>query len=113
MKFLCLLYALIGVIFLAQSLENIEDHGAIAKTDTLAAQTINAKAIVKAILAANSSSIDRAVKIPKKTFYTMPIIVADLFNVSIIIEDKLSASKNVSAWPTYPSSLKKIDMILI
>jgi hypothetical protein len=51
---------------------DIEQFGAIPHSDELKAQFINQKAIMSAIKAASQSSLERIVKIPPKTFYTMP-----------------------------------------
>lgn len=34
----------------------------------------------------------------------MPIVFSDIHNISIVIEGKLSASKNVKQWPKKPDS---------
>lgn len=98
--------AIIGTLLLVglepvSTIEDIVRHGAVRKVDTVAAQFANAQAIKSAVLAANSSQTDRAIKIPQGTFYSMPIVLEDIHNVSIIIEGKLSASKNVTAWPSF------------
>lgn len=43
----------------------------------------------------------------------MPIVLHDIHNVSIIIEGKLSASKNVLRWTKKPNSAKYEDLIYI
>lgn len=101
------------LVFLVQGIQLITDFGAIPRVDTVSAQFINAKAIQKAVMAANSSDIDRVVKIPKGTFYSMPIILENIHNLSIIIEGKLSASRNITAWPFYQNSTQKIDFLVI
>lgn len=51
---------------------DIMHYGAIPHSDNVKDHFVNQKAIMSAILAANASSIDRVVRIPAKTFYTMP-----------------------------------------
>ena len=82
-----------------RSIVDITEYGAIRKVDTVAVQRLNSQAITSAVLKANSSSTDRSVRIPKGVFYSMPVVLEDITNVSIIIEGKLTASKNVTAWP--------------
>lgn len=52
-------------------------------------------------------------KIPKGTFYTMSIVLKDIHNVSIIIEGKLSASKNILQWQKKPNSPSYEDILYI
>lgn len=95
------------------SLVNILDEGAVPHTDTLVTQFHNAEVIKRCIAKANSSLIDRVVKIPSHTFYSMPISISNIHNISIIIEGKLSASKNVLKWPKKPNSAHYEDFIYI
>lgn len=52
----------------------------------------------------NISEGERVVRIPNSVFYSMPIRLENIKNVSIIIEGKLSASKNILKWPKQPKS---------
>lgn len=80
----CLLMVL--SVLNCSALINIIDEGAIVGTDTLQAQFTNAKIIKQSILKANSSAIDRVVKIPgRHTFYSMPIILSDIHHIHVII----------------------------
>ena len=63
------------LIALAYSLVDIIAEGAIPYSDTIATQFLNAKIIKQSILKANSTLTDRIVRIPKHTFYSMPIVV--------------------------------------
>lgn len=75
--------ALINVSF---SLIDVLHEGAIAHTDTLVAQLQNSKIITNSILKANLSTFDRTVRIPHgHTFYSMPIVLHNIYNVTIII----------------------------
>ena len=96
-----------------QAIQDITKHGAVAKLDTVSAQFTNAKAVKAAILEANSSTSDRAVRIPKGTFYSMPIWLQDIHNVSIVIEGKLTASNNITAWPYEQNSKQKAHFMKI
>jgi hypothetical protein len=51
---------------------DIESYGAIPYADNLKDHITNQKAIQAAINAASQSLIDRVVRVPAKTFYTMP-----------------------------------------
>jgi hypothetical protein len=51
---------------------DIMQFGAIPNSDNVKDHFQNQKAITQALLAANASSIDRVVRIPAKTFYSMP-----------------------------------------
>jgi len=51
---------------------DIMQFGAIPHSDNVKDHFQNQKAINQAILAANASATDRIVRIPAKTFYSMP-----------------------------------------
>lgn len=63
------------MLVLSTSLFNILDFGAIPHSDTVPDQQANARAILKAIIAANSSLLDRVVLIPNKKFFSYPVRV--------------------------------------
>lgn len=110
-----LIYILVSVLFFIQEsfeIYNIVDFGALPHEDHLAAQFANQRAILAAIAKANSTTTgERAVRIPKGTFYTMPIRMEHLHNVSFVIEGKLSASLNILKWPKQPNSKYYEDFI--
>lgn len=65
---------------------DILHEGAIPHTDTLVAQFQNSKIITNSILKANLSAFDRTVSIPRgHTFYSMPIVLHNIYNVTIIV----------------------------
>lgn len=101
------------LLSLSSSTINILDEGAILNTDTIISQFQNSKIIKNSILKANSSETDRVVKIPKGKFYSMPIVLHDLYNITILIEGKLIASKNILKWTKKPNSPKYEDFIYI
>ena len=43
-------------------------------------------------------------KVPLGNFYFMPVIMDDLYNISILIEGKMTASKLVKPWPRRKNS---------
>ena len=90
------------LVCLSFSAFDITDYGAVPHSDTVSAQFRNQKAILEAFRAANASAVDRVVRIPAKTYYSMPIRIENASNVSILILGKLSASKNVRYWPKQP-----------
>ena len=51
---------------------DIIQFGAVPHSDNVKDHFTNQKAIMEAIKAANESKIDRVVRVPAKTFYTMP-----------------------------------------
>lgn len=51
---------------------DIMQFGAIPHSDNVKDHFQNQKAITQAFLAANASTTDRVVRIPAKTFYSMP-----------------------------------------
>ena len=58
-----------------------------------------------AVMKANSTETgERIVKVPKGTFYSFPMRMDKIYNVTIIIEGKLSASKLIRGWATQPGS---------
>jgi hypothetical protein len=87
------------LVFLSLSVYDIMQFGAVPNSDTVIDQFKNQKAILAAIAAANTSKGERAIRIPSKTFYTMPIRVDNTHNISFEISGRLSASKNVRNWP--------------
>ena len=87
-------------LILTTSIFDITHFGAVPNSDTISDQFKNAKAILDAIKAANASlSSERVVRIPDKRFYSMPIRVENVHNVTISVVGKLIASKNVKHWP--------------
>lgn len=96
---LCLLTSLRHCIYV------ITDFGAVANQDHRGAHIVNAKAFMTAVLRANSTvNGERIVKVPKGTFYSFPMRMDNIKNVTIVIEGKLSASKLIRGWPTQPGS---------
>ena len=92
--------AVFGLVVLVVScVYDIEQFGAVAHSDTVSDQFRNSKAILAAVQAANSSEGERIVRIPNSKFYSMPIRIEDVHNISIEIAGKLIASKNVKYWP--------------
>lgn len=51
---------------------DIMKYGAVPHSDSVKDQFKNQEAINQALLAANASGIERIVRIPAKTFYSMP-----------------------------------------
>lgn len=97
LKNILLLSTLLVVSF---SIFDITHFGAVPNSDTVTDQFKNQKAILDAIKAANASNAtERIVRIPDKRFYSMPIRVENVHNVTISIVGKLIASKNVKNWP--------------
>lgn len=85
LKLIFILYFCLEAVL---SIYDISKYGAIKDTDTLAAQQINAEVFMKTILLANSTSPEndeRAVRVPKGTYYFMPITMNNIINVSIVI----------------------------
>lgn len=64
--------SLISIIFAAY---DITQYGAVPHSDTISDQFKNQRAILAAIKDANKSENDRVIRIPSKTFYSMPIRV--------------------------------------
>jgi hypothetical protein len=87
------------LLVLGSSVYDILSFGAVPNSDTVHDQFINAEAILKAIQAANSSQGERVVRIPNKKFYSMPIRIEYVHNITITIMGKLIASKSVKHWP--------------
>lgn len=67
------------------SLINIKDEGALPHVDTIAAQFHNSDVIRNSIIKANLSLSDRTVKIPAGIFYSMPIVLHKIQNLTIIL----------------------------
>ena len=67
------LIVLATLIIVGASVEDILSYGAIPHSDTVRDQFINSEAILKAIKAANATQGERAVRIPNKKFFSMPI----------------------------------------
>jgi hypothetical protein len=93
------LLSLLALLALTQCLFDITKFGAVANSDSVPDQFRNQQAILAALSAANASAIDRVVRIPAHKFYSMPIRVTNMHNVSIYLEGRLIASKNVRHWP--------------
>ena len=66
---------LLAIVLTIRCTEDIMSFGAVPNSDTLPDQFKNSKAILAAILRANSSATDRTVRIPAHKFYTMPVRV--------------------------------------
>jgi len=64
-----------SLLVLCFSIYDILQFGAVPNSDTVSDQFRNQRAILNAIAAANSSKGERIIRIPSKTFYTMPIRV--------------------------------------
>jgi hypothetical protein len=62
-------------VFLVDCVFDITNFGAVPNSDTISDQFLNQRAILSAISAANTSSGERIVRIPKHKFYSMPIRV--------------------------------------
>lgn len=108
-------FLIIGLLQLitVNTLINILQEGAIPHVDTLAVQFKNSEVIRQSILKANSSLNERVIKIPNGVFYSMPIVLKYLYNISIIIEGRLSASKNILKWTKKPNSPDYEDFVYI
>lgn len=81
------------------SIYDILNYGAVPKADSVPDHFRNQRAILSAIADANRSSGERIIRIPAKTFYSMPIRVENARNITFLILGKLAASKNVRQWP--------------
>ncbi len=69
-----------------QSVHVITDFGAVSNVDNRGAHIANAKAFVSAVIKANATENgERIVKVPKGTFYSFPMRMDYVKNVSIII----------------------------
>jgi len=75
--------ALLLLLFATNCLYDILSFGAVPNSDTLRDQFANQKAILEAIKQANASKTERVVRIPNKKFYSMPIRVENVHNISI------------------------------
>lgn len=58
---------------LTRCIEDISHYGAVPNSDTIVDQFKNQKAFMLAFAAANQSLVDRAVRIPAKTYYSFPL----------------------------------------
>lgn len=97
--------AFLQLINYVNSIYNILDFGALSHTDHLSAHFANQRAFLEAVKKANSTlTSERIVKVPKGVFYTMPMRMEYLKNVTFIIEGRLAASKNILKWPKQPNS---------
>ena len=94
MQWLLLALALV----LAASQHDIQFLGAISGEDTQQAQIKNTQVIEAALLKANASE-DRTVLIPSKTYYSMPITLRGLVNVTLEIRGKLIACNRIKNYP--------------
>ena len=74
---------LLLLLFTASCLYDIFSFGAVPNSDTLKDQFANQRAILEAIKQANASKTERVVRIPNKKFYSMPIRVENVHNISI------------------------------
>lgn len=63
---------LVLLIISVHSAIDIMQYGAVPHSDNIRDHFQNQKAISQAILAVNASQTDRVLRIPAKTFYTMP-----------------------------------------
>lgn len=73
------------ILLLAISINSAVDimqFGAIPNSDNVKDHFQNQNAIIKALQAANASSIDRVVRIPAKTFYSMPFKIENMHNIT-------------------------------
>lgn len=76
----------LALVHFALGLIDILTEGAVSHVDKLASQFQNSKIITNSILKANLSMLDRTVRIPRgHTFYSMPIVLHNIYNVTIII----------------------------
>lgn len=69
-------------VSLSLSVYDIMQFGAVPNSDTVVDQFKNQRAILDAIAAANTSNVERIIRIPSKTFYTMPIRVDNAHNIA-------------------------------
>lgn len=105
MNWASLLLCFVFLISLTQSIYVTTDFGALPHQDHRSAHIANAKAFMAAVIKANQTVTgERIVKVPKGTFYSFPMRMDRIYNVTIIIEGKLSASKLIRGWPTQPQS---------
>jgi hypothetical protein len=90
---------IIILVYCSDCAFDITNYGAVPNSDNLKDHFVNQNAIQAAILAANSSVIDRVVRIPAKTYYTMPFSFYNMHNITLLVLGKISASKSVRFWP--------------
>lgn len=98
--------AVVGTASLA-SAHNVFDFGANStevECDTPSAFA-NTNAFLSAIQAANSSTTDRVVHIPKlpagQRLYMMPLLIENVNNVSFVIDGDVVASSDNINWPNH------------
>jgi hypothetical protein len=93
------------MLILSQSIYIITNFGAIPYQDHQSVHETNAKAFLDAVIKANSTLTgERIVKVPKGIFYSFPMRMNNIQNVTILIEGKLSASKLIKGWPRQDKS---------
>lgn len=64
---------------------DILQFGALSHQDHLSAQFANQKAFLEAVAKANSTDTgERAIRIPKGVFYSMPVRMERIYNVSFV-----------------------------
>lgn len=76
---------IIFIVFLFLSVKSAVDimqFGAIPNSDNVWDQFKNQKALTQAFLAANALETDRVVRIPAKTFYSMPFKIENMHNIT-------------------------------
>ena len=71
------------IILCTHSIFDITQYGAIPNSDNVKDHFTNQNAITQALLAANASQIDRVVRIPAKTFYSMPFKILNMNNIKL------------------------------
>ena len=79
---------------LTQGVFDITNYGAVANSDNIKDHITNQNALNLAISAANNSNVQRVIRIPAKTFYTMPIRVSNAHNITFEILGRWAASKS-------------------
>lgn len=95
-----------------RAIYDIRQFGAIPNQDHVSAQFANQQAFIKAVLTANSTSTgERVVRVPKGSYYFMPMTMNNIHNVSILIEGRMAASKSILKWPKQPDGKYFQDFI--
>jgi hypothetical protein len=91
---------LIGLVSSVYAAHSILNYGGIPGGEENTADAfVNAQAMTKAILAANSSATDRTVLIPGgKAFVMMPVQVDHIYNVDLVINGTVYASQDYESW---------------
>lgn len=105
------LLLVVSLVVMGTAVFDVLDFGALPNSDAVVDQFINTKAILAAIHAANISEGERVVRIPNHKFYSMPIRVDNVHNLTLLLYGKLIASKNVLHWPKRPSSTYYEDFL--